>query len=148
MPLETGSTAPDISLPNQDDETVSLASFKGSKNVVVYFYPKDNTPGCTTEALDFTAMADDFAATDTVVGKGVGATVKELASTGGAVFSTAAVGDAVGTLVGWVVGAAVGEGVGVSVGLGVGLAVGTFAQSTLPFSPAVHLPVGHAWQTE
>jgi thioredoxin-dependent peroxiredoxin len=43
---------PDFSLPATGDQTVALSNYKG-KNVVVYFYPKDNTPGCTTEGQDF-----------------------------------------------------------------------------------------------
>ncbi len=50
--LEPGARAPAFSLPNQDDETVSLADFAGER-VVVYFYPADDTPGCTTEACQF-----------------------------------------------------------------------------------------------
>lgn len=44
--------APDFKLPATGDQTLSLADFKG-KNLVIYFYPKDNTPGCTTEGQDF-----------------------------------------------------------------------------------------------
>ncbi|MEJ2107148.1 MAG: peroxiredoxin [Acidiferrobacteraceae bacterium] len=59
--------APDFSTPNQDDEIVHLSDFHGKKNVVLYFYPKDDTPGCTIEANQFTELASDFAAADTVV---------------------------------------------------------------------------------
>jgi peroxiredoxin Q/BCP len=52
MALEEGKKAPAFSLKDQSGKTVKLADFKG-KYVVVYFYPKDNTPGCTTEACDF-----------------------------------------------------------------------------------------------
>lgn len=65
--LEKNQTAPAFSLPNQAGETVTLADFAGSQNVVLYFYPKDDTPGCTIEANQFTALAQDFAALDTVV---------------------------------------------------------------------------------
>lgn len=65
--LEKNQTAPLFSCKNQNDQIVSLSSFKGEKNVVLYFYPKDDTPGCTIEANDFTALADEFAALDTVV---------------------------------------------------------------------------------
>ncbi len=65
--IEAGQQAPDFSVPNQDGENISLSQFAGEKNVVLYFYPKDDTPGCTTEALDFTALIDDFEAADTVV---------------------------------------------------------------------------------
>lgn len=50
--LETGDTAPNFSLLNQDGESVSLSDFSGSK-VIVYFYPAAGTPGCTTQACDF-----------------------------------------------------------------------------------------------
>ncbi len=52
MELEVGTKAPDFSLPDQDGKTVTLKSFKG-KQVVLYFYPKDDTSGCTKEACDF-----------------------------------------------------------------------------------------------
>ena len=60
-PLTVGDQAPDFTLPRDGGGTVSLADFKG-KPVALYFYPKDDTPGCTTEALDFTARLDEFAA--------------------------------------------------------------------------------------
>ena len=50
--LQVGDKAPDFSLPDQDGKTVSLKSLKG-KQVVLYFYPKDDTPGCTKEACGF-----------------------------------------------------------------------------------------------
>jgi len=50
--LEVGSKAPDFALPDQDGSRVTLKSFKG-KQVVLYFYPKDDTSGCTKEACDF-----------------------------------------------------------------------------------------------
>ena len=65
--LEKNQIAPEFSSVNQDNKIVELSSFKGSKNVVLYFYPKDDTPGCTIEANDFSALADKFAALDTVV---------------------------------------------------------------------------------
>lgn len=52
---------------NQHNKIVSLADYAGEKNVVLYFYPKDDTPGCTIEANDFTALASEFAALETVV---------------------------------------------------------------------------------
>ena len=64
--LETGQTAPDFTLPRDGGENVTLSDLRGQK-VVLYFYPKDNTPGCTTEALDFTALKDAFAAAGTLV---------------------------------------------------------------------------------
>jgi peroxiredoxin Q/BCP len=51
--VEVGDTAPDFSLPSQSGETVQLKSLLGSNEVVLYFYPKDNTPGCTAEAKAF-----------------------------------------------------------------------------------------------
>ena len=67
MTLSTGDKAPDFDLPTADGR-VSLAGLKG-KTVVLYFYPKDDTTGCTAEAQGFTAAADDFAkAGATVVG--------------------------------------------------------------------------------
>ena len=56
-----GEKAPEFCLPNQDSEEVCLRDLAGSW-VVLYFYPKDNTPGCTTEALDFTAHLGEFEA--------------------------------------------------------------------------------------
>lgn len=66
MSLSIGDKAPAFTLPGDDNQTLSLSDFAG-KNVVLYFYPKDDTPGCTTEAKDFTALANDFASADTVV---------------------------------------------------------------------------------
>ncbi len=51
MPLKAGKKAPEFSIPNQHNETITLASIKGKK-VVLYFYPKDNTPTCTEEACN------------------------------------------------------------------------------------------------
>ncbi|WP_159948592.1 thioredoxin-dependent thiol peroxidase [Rhizobium sp. 18065] len=58
--LAVGTTAPDFSLPVNGGGTASLSNFAG-KPLVVYFYPKDSTPGCTTEAIDFTAFSEEFA---------------------------------------------------------------------------------------
>ncbi|PWE30450.1 peroxiredoxin [Maritimibacter sp. 55A14] len=57
---DTGDTAPDFTLPRDGGETVTLSALRPAP-VVLYFYPRDDTPGCTTEALDFTARAGDFA---------------------------------------------------------------------------------------
>lgn len=65
--LAKGQIAPDFSAANQQGETVKLADFRGKKNVILYFYPKDDTPGCTIEANQFTALASEFAKLDTVV---------------------------------------------------------------------------------
>ena len=59
MPLCIGDSAPDFTLPNQDSVDTSLSSFKGSR-VVIYFYPKDDTPGCTKEACSFRDRWDLF----------------------------------------------------------------------------------------
>jgi peroxiredoxin Q/BCP len=58
--------APDLSLPATGNAEVSLASQQGKK-IVVYFYPKDNTPGCTTEGIDFARLHPDFVAAGAVV---------------------------------------------------------------------------------
>ncbi len=65
--LERNQTAPVFNSKNQDNKMVELSSFKGEKNVVLYFYPKDDTPGCTIEANDFTKLANEFSALDTVI---------------------------------------------------------------------------------
>lgn len=59
--LEIGKPAPDFSVPDQNGKEVTLQSFKG-KWLVVYFYPKDNTPGCTKESCRFNALHGDFEA--------------------------------------------------------------------------------------
>ena len=59
MPLCIGDSAPDFTLPNQDGVDTSLSSLKGSR-VVIYFYPKDDTPGCTKEACSFRDRWDLF----------------------------------------------------------------------------------------
>ena len=65
--LHARQPAPAFSSADQNNNTIRLADFKGSKHVVLYFYPKDDTPGCTIEANDFTRLAKDFAAHDTVI---------------------------------------------------------------------------------
>lgn len=65
--LQPGQAAPVFDLPDADMEMVSLASFKNKSNVVLYFYPKDDTPGCTMEAIDFSEMEEEFARRKTVV---------------------------------------------------------------------------------
>ncbi len=64
--IEVGQKAPDFCLPNQDDVEICLRDLKG-KWVVLYFYPKDNTPGCTTQAYEFTEAASDFLSLDAVI---------------------------------------------------------------------------------
>lgn len=66
MALKIGDKAPDFKLKNQKGEVVSLKDFKGKK-VVLYFYPKDLTPGCTTEACDFNENLSAIKKKNTVV---------------------------------------------------------------------------------
>jgi peroxiredoxin Q/BCP len=66
MPLSVGEKAPPFTLPATGGRKISLAELKGRK-VVVYFYPKDDTSGCTREAQDFQALRDAFEAADTEV---------------------------------------------------------------------------------
>ena len=61
-----GDRAPDFSLPSDDGTSIALKDFRG-KNAVLYFYPKDDTSGCTKEAIGFTEALKDFATLDTVV---------------------------------------------------------------------------------
>ena len=55
-----GQPAPDFNLASTDDRNVSLADFKGKQAVVLYFYPRDDTPGCTVEACTFNDNLPDF----------------------------------------------------------------------------------------
>lgn len=64
--LEVGTKAPQFTLPDQNGNSVSLSDFSGKK-VVLYFYPKDNTPGCTQQACAFGENFGDFQAKNTVV---------------------------------------------------------------------------------
>jgi thioredoxin-dependent peroxiredoxin len=66
MTLEPGHPAPTFTLPRDGGGTVSLDTLKG-QNVVLYFYPKDDTPGCTLEAQNFTAEVEAFGASDAVI---------------------------------------------------------------------------------
>ncbi len=61
-----GDIAPDFELETDTAGTIRLSDFRGRK-VVLYFYPKDNTSGCTAEAIDFTALKDEFEKADTVI---------------------------------------------------------------------------------
>lgn len=62
-----GNLAPNFSLQNQNNETITLKDYRGEKNVVVYFYPRANTPGCTTQACGIRDHKKAFADLDTVV---------------------------------------------------------------------------------
>jgi len=64
--LEIGQKAPEFCLPNQDDIEICLRDLKG-KWIVLYFYPRDNTPGCTTEACEFTQAAPEFGDMDAII---------------------------------------------------------------------------------
>jgi len=66
MSIIVGQQAPDFTLENEKGEKVSLSDYKG-KNVILYFYPKDMTPGCTTQACDFRDNFAQFQAEDTVI---------------------------------------------------------------------------------
>jgi thioredoxin-dependent peroxiredoxin len=63
---QAGQSAPDFSTPDQNGNSVTLDDFSG-KWVVLYFYPKDDTPGCTTEAKDFTELYQDFSTLDATI---------------------------------------------------------------------------------
>jgi len=66
MTLQIGDQAPDFSLLSDQHHKVSLADFRG-KNVILYFYPKDNTPGCTREACDFRDSLQSFSDKNTEI---------------------------------------------------------------------------------
>lgn len=66
QPLNVAAEAPHFELPDADMQTFSLTAQHG-KNVVLYFYPRDDTSGCTLEANEFTDLIDDFGSLDTVV---------------------------------------------------------------------------------
>lgn len=66
MGLKIGELAPDIALEASNGETVKLADFRG-KNIVLYFYPKDMTPGCTTQACDFRDQHESFSNVNAVI---------------------------------------------------------------------------------
>ena len=65
--LQPGDLSPEFSLPDGDMELFSSRDLLGKKRLVLYFYPKDDTPGCTLEALDFTELQPEFQALDTEV---------------------------------------------------------------------------------
>ena len=67
VPVTAGMDAPHFELPDADMQNFSLASQLGKKNVVLYFYPRDDTPGCTLEANEFSDLEEQFAKFDTIV---------------------------------------------------------------------------------
>ena len=67
MEFKEGDLAPNFSLQAQDGKVISLEEFKGKKNVVLYFYPKDMTPGCTTQACDFRDHHTSFKNLDAII---------------------------------------------------------------------------------
>jgi len=65
--LTTGMEAPHFELPDADMQIFSLTSQQGKKKIVLYFYPRDDTPGCTMEANEFSDLEEEFAKFDTIV---------------------------------------------------------------------------------
>ncbi|MFD2615140.1 thioredoxin-dependent thiol peroxidase [Paenibacillus gansuensis] len=66
MTIQIGQPVPDFTLPSSTGQTISLSDYRG-KQIVIYFYPKDNTPACTQESCDFRDYNGQFAQLDTVV---------------------------------------------------------------------------------
>ena len=66
MMIKVNDDAPEFSVRNQNGDNVNLKDFRG-KWVIMYFYPKDDTPGCTIEANEFTSLSDDFESENAVV---------------------------------------------------------------------------------
>ena len=67
--LKAGQAAPTFVLPDADMEPIDIAQFQGKMHVILFFYPKDDTPGCTLEATDFSDHEDEFARHDcTIIG--------------------------------------------------------------------------------
>ncbi len=64
--LQAGLPAPEFTLPDADMETFNLSDFRGKK-VILYFYPKDDTPGCTMQAIEFSDLDEEFAKQNTVI---------------------------------------------------------------------------------
>jgi thioredoxin-dependent peroxiredoxin len=64
--LSVGDKAPDFCLRNQDEKEICLTDYQG-KNVILYFYPKDNTSGCSLEAMTFTQYKDEFERHNTII---------------------------------------------------------------------------------
>lgn len=64
--IEIGQKAPDFNLLDENGENISLSTFQG-KNIILFFYPKDNTPGCTKESIAFSGLKADFETLNTVI---------------------------------------------------------------------------------
>ena len=64
--IKEGEKAPDFTLDSDDGKRISLSDFQG-KNIVLYFYPKDNTPGCTKEAIEFQKLSRKFGKINAVI---------------------------------------------------------------------------------
>jgi peroxiredoxin Q/BCP len=65
--LQVGHPAPSFSLPDASMEMMHLSSYRGKKNVVLYFYPRDGSPGCTIQSIDFSDREQEFSRLDTVI---------------------------------------------------------------------------------
>ena len=65
--LEAGQTAPTFELPDADMNLVTLVEFRGKRIVVLYFYPRDDAPNCTLEAIEFSELEDDFTRANAIV---------------------------------------------------------------------------------
>ncbi len=65
--LDKNQLVPDFAAPDQNNKVKNLSEYRNNKNVVLYFYPKDDTTGCTIEARQFTELAGEFAELDTVI---------------------------------------------------------------------------------
>lgn len=65
--LDIGQAVPNFTAPATSEMTFTLSDYKGKANLVIYFYPKDSTPGCTTEGQDFRDLKDQFVQHDTLV---------------------------------------------------------------------------------
>ena len=65
--LAKNQPAPEFTAPDQDGNAVNLSAIENVRNIVLYFYPRDDTTGCTIEARQFTALASEFSALDTLI---------------------------------------------------------------------------------
>ena len=65
--LQKNQSAPEFRAPDHENNIINLSDYRDNANVVLYFYPKDDTPGCTIEAREFTALASEFSDFDTIV---------------------------------------------------------------------------------